>query len=47
MRMFASTSFFRFLVLTILGMSLVTGLSACGKRGDPYRPAEVSSTGTS
>ncbi|MCE2516651.1 MAG: hypothetical protein J4F41_02210 [Alphaproteobacteria bacterium] len=47
MRNLASTSLIRFLVLTTLGLSLMTSLSACGKRGDPYRPAEVSSTSTS
>ena len=26
---------------SLIGIMLVFGLSACGKRGDPYRPSEV------
>ena len=26
---------------SLIGLMLTLGLAACGKRGDPYRPAEV------
>jgi len=28
------------LILIVIGMAL-GGLTACGKRGDPYRPSEI------
>ena len=28
------------LILLVIGMAL-GGLTACGKRGDPYRPSEI------
>ena len=32
----------RTLILTsLIGMMLAFGLTACGKRGDPYRPSEI------
>ena len=26
---------------SLIGLMLTLGLAACGKRGDPYRPSEV------
>jgi predicted small lipoprotein YifL len=26
---------------SLLGLMLMLGLAACGKRGDPYRPSEI------
>ena len=41
MRNIASSSLAKFLLITVLGLSLASSISACGKRGDPYRPSEV------
>jgi predicted small lipoprotein YifL len=34
----------KFLGIVLVGLMLVTCLSACGKRGDPYRPSEITTT---
>ena len=26
---------------SLIGLMLMLGLAACGKRGDPYRPSEI------
>lgn len=38
---FASQSLVKFIMMATIGMVLVSGITACGKRGDPYRPSEV------
>ncbi len=43
MRNIASTSLFKFAVIAVLGLMLTASLGACGKRGEPYRPHEISS----
>jgi predicted small lipoprotein YifL len=30
-----------FIVTGLVGLILIVGLAACGKRGDPYRPSQV------
>ena len=30
-----------FILGTLIGITLAFGLTACGKRGDPYRPSEI------
>jgi hypothetical protein len=37
-------SLFKLTGIVLLGLMLVCGLSACGKRGEPYRPSEITST---
>ena len=39
-----SPALFKMTALVLLGLLLVSGLTACGKRGDPYRPSEVTTT---
>lgn len=34
-------------MMLLLGLMLASSLSACGKRGDPYRPSEVPTESTS
>gem|GEM_PF-842990 len=34
----------RAVVAVIICLMLSVGISSCGKRGDPYRPSEVSSS---
>lgn len=36
----------RMAMVTLALLVLMGGLSACGKRGDPYRPSEISSQNT-
>jgi len=31
----------KILLAGVLGIALVFGVGACGKRGDPYRPSEI------
>lgn len=31
-------------VMMLLGLLLVSGMTACGKRGDPYKPSDVTTT---
>ena len=31
----------KFILGSLIGLILTLGLAACGKRGDPYRPSEV------
>jgi len=40
-------AFFKMTGMVLLGLMLVSGLTACGKRGDPYRPSEVTTTSSS
>jgi hypothetical protein len=44
MRILASTSLIKLVLITFLGLSVTLGLSACGKRGDPYHPSEVTTS---
>ena len=39
--------FLKMTAMLMLGLILVSGLTACGKRGDPYRPSEVTTTAPS
>ena len=32
----------KFILGSLIGLILTLSLAACGKRGDPYRPSEVS-----
>jgi len=34
----------RVLLTVFFCLALAAGISACGKRGDPYRPAEISAS---
>ena len=34
----------RLVVMGLLLATLAAGVSACGKRGDPYRPTEISNS---
>ncbi len=34
----------RMMAMVLLGLMLASSLSACGKRGEPYRPSEVPET---
>ena len=36
-------NFLRMTAMVLLGLMLATTISACGKRGEPYRPSEVPS----
>lgn len=31
----------KWMMMVLLGLVLVSSVSACGKRGEPYRPSEV------
>ena len=31
----------RFFLTGLVGLLLVVGMTACGKRGDPFRPSEI------
>jgi len=31
----------RLMTMVMLGLLLAAGLSACGKRGEPYRPSDI------
>lgn len=44
MRNIASSSLAKLLLIAALGLVMASSISACGKRGDPYRPSEISST---
>jgi hypothetical protein len=37
-------SLFKLTGILLLGLLLASGLSACGKRGDPYRPSEITTS---
>lgn len=37
-------SLMKMTVAVLLGIVLISGITACGKRGDPYRPSEVTTT---
>ncbi|XDZ65750.1 hypothetical protein AB8880_12645 [Alphaproteobacteria bacterium LSUCC0684] len=39
-----STRFARLFLTALVCLLLAAGTSSCGKRGDPYRPSEVSSS---
>ena len=30
-----------FIIGSLIGLVLTLGLTACGKRGDPYRPSQI------
>ena len=31
----------KYIMVSIFTIILISGLSACGKRGDPFRPSEI------
>jgi predicted small lipoprotein YifL len=41
MRNIASIFLMRLMLVVLLSLSMAAGLTACGKRGDPYRPSDV------
>ena len=36
--------YIQMMAMVLLGLILASSLSACGKRGEPYRPSEVPET---
>lgn len=36
--------YLQMMAMVLLGLILASSLSACGKRGEPYRPSEVPET---
>ena len=36
--------YIQMIAMVLLGLILASSLSACGKRGEPYRPSEVPET---
>ena len=34
----------KLILSSLIGLILMVGLGACGKRGDPYRPSEIPAT---
>jgi predicted small lipoprotein YifL len=40
-------TFSRFIAMAVLLAAVCFALSACGKRGDPYRPSEIPTDSTS